>query len=476
MKNNWKGIRQIINLNPKSFHAPIKIIKHNIELVDGKSIADAFNDFFANIGSKLANSISPASKSPLSSLPPQKPNSFYLLPVTSNEIEQVISILDIRKACGPFSIPTKLLKLLKCFLSKPLETIFNVSFTTGMVPDDFKIAKGIPIYKKGLNTSLGNYRPISLLSIFNLILEKLIFKRLMNFIETQNILYSKQFGFRQKYSTTQALLSITIKIQKAVDEGTYSCGIFLDFSKAFDTVDHNILIMKLDHLMASEGLLKSGFLPTLTNENNMCQLAMLCQTTNKSCGVPQGSVLGPLLFLLYINDFNNSSNQLDFHLFADDSNLFYAHKSLLQLETTVNNELHEVFNWLCASKLSHNIEKSNYVIFRPPQKLVNYPINLKINSQILMHENSIKYLGIMIDSHLNWKSQVSYISKKIKRNIGILSKIRHFVNLKTLSMLYYSLHISIFDIWNFCMGEHLQIYFSPNYNFTKTRFVNHYFF
>ena len=98
--------------------------------------------------------------------------------------------------------------------------------------------------------------------------------------------------------------------------------------------------------MASEGLLKSGFLPTLMNENNMCQLAMLCQTTNKSL---VESVLGPLLFLLYINDFNNSSNQLDFHLFADDSNLFYAHKSLLQLETTVNNELHEVFNWLCAN-------------------------------------------------------------------------------------------------------------------------------
>ena len=101
MKNTWKGIRQIINLNPKSFHAPTKIIKDNIELVDGKSIADAFNDFFANIGSKLANSIPPVSKSPLSYLPPQKPNSFYLLPVTSNEIEQVISTLDLKKSLWP---------------------------------------------------------------------------------------------------------------------------------------------------------------------------------------------------------------------------------------------------------------------------------------------------------------------------------------------------------------------------------------
>ena len=140
-----------------------------------------------------------------------------------------------------------------------------------------------------------------------------------------------------------------------------------------------------------------------------------------------------------MNDFNTSSNQLDFHLFADDSNLFYAHKSLLGLETTVNNELQEVFSWLCANILSLNVEKSNYVIFYPPQKLLNYSINLKINNQTLMHKNAIKYLGIMIDSHLNWKSQVNYISTKIKRNIGFLSKIRHYVNLKTLTNLYYSL-------------------------------------
>ncbi|KAK2556961.1 hypothetical protein P5673_020789 [Acropora cervicornis] len=136
-----------------------------VGLASGKSIANAFNDFFANIGSKLANSIPPATKSPLSHLPAEKPNSFYLLPVTSNEIEEVISTLNVKKACGPFSIPTKLLKRLKCLISKPLEIIFNASFTTRMVPDNFKVAKVakvIPIHKKRMHTNLGNYRLISL--------------------------------------------------------------------------------------------------------------------------------------------------------------------------------------------------------------------------------------------------------------------------------------------------------------------------
>jgi hypothetical protein len=158
-----------------------------------------------------------------------------------------------------------------------------------------------------------------------------------------------------------------------------------------------------------------------------------------TCGVPQGSVVGPLLFLLYINDFSNSATVLDFNLFADDSNLFNSHKSLQCLETNLNNQLYNVNKWLCANKLSLNIEKSNFVIFRPPQKKISYSINLKINNKIIEEKTSIKYLGVIIDGHLNWKDHVHELSKKISRIVGILLKLRHFFPIKILVQLYYSI-------------------------------------
>lgn len=138
-------------------------------------------------------------------------------------------------------------------------------------------------------------------------------------------------------------------------------------------------------------------------------------------------VLLPLLFLIYVNDFNKSSDSLDFHLFADDSNLFFAHKSLQFLEMHLNEQLSKVSQWLCVNKLSLNVDKSNFVVFHPPQKKVGYSINLLINDNILRHENCIKYLGIIIDSNLNWKEHVHERGNKISRGVGILSKLHHFV-------------------------------------------------
>ena len=295
-------------------------------------------------------------------------DSFYIFPTTATEIETEISSLKDGKACGSYSIPVPVLKILSAVIGKPLEILFNASFSTGIVPSSLKLANVIPVYKKDSQFCLCNYRPISLLSIFNKLLEKLICCRLLDFLEKEKIFYDKQFGFRTKHSTDHAVLSIIDKIQRAIDDRDFSCGIFLDLSKAFDTVDHTILIKKLE-CYGIRGNAKNWFTSYLSNRQQTVTVNKITSNpTTISCGIPQGSVLGPVLFLLYINDFNQSSDLFDFHLFADDANLFYRHKSLSILESDINNELVNINTWLCANKLSLNIKKSNFVLFHPPQR------------------------------------------------------------------------------------------------------------
>ena len=359
-----------------------------------------------------------------------------LYPTSPLEIEEEISKLNNSKSVGPFSIPTKLFKMIKSILSVPLAYLFNCSFSCGTVPDKLKLARVVPIYKNGPTFHVSNYRPISLLSIFNKILEKLMYKRLIDFLENNKLLFHGQFGFRSNHSTNHALLLITDKIQRAIENKEYACGIFLDLKKAFDTVDHKILLKKMEYY-GVRGIANQWFSSYLINRKQFVSVGnAISEQKPITCGVPQGSVLGPLLFLLYINDFSFSATNLDFHLFADDSNLFCSHRNLQSLEQNLNEQLSMVDKWLCANKLCLNIEKTNFIVFHPAQKKINYSLILKMQEQQIREKQSIKYLGIFIDSHLNWKSHILELSKKISRGIGILAKLRHFVSIQILLQMY----------------------------------------
>ena len=447
-KRIWDGIKQIIQIKTQVNQKVNKIVIDNREIVDPKPIANALNDFFANIGTNLARSIPSSSQSAREFMSSPILDSLCLSPVTEDEIEEEIAKLNVSKAVGPSSIPIFILKILKCELSGPLQTIFNTSFLTGIVPEKFKMARVIPVFKKGSQTTLNNYRPILLLSIFNKLLEKLMYKRIVDFLDKTQLIYSKQFGFRSHYSTEHAVLSIIDQVQLAIEDHDYSCGIFLDFSKAFDTVNHQILLTKLDYF-GIRGVVKDWFTSYLRNRTQFVSLgAVTSDIQAVSCGVPQGSVLGPLLFLIYVNDFHNYSKLLDFHLFADDANLFLQHRDINMLESLINSELEKVHTWLCANRPSLNIDKSNFVIFRPIQRKLAKQVILSINNQMLTQETSSRYLGVYIDYNANWKTHISYISKKVKRSIGILSKLRYFISTKILLSLYYAL---VEPFLNYCI-------------------------
>ena len=339
IKKIWSGIREIVNIR-NNISTKITQLNINGKIIDNpKDVANQLNDFFVNVGPLTESSI-PRSEniSPNKFLKKRNQFDFFLAHVSHDEVFKIINTLQ-NKSAGPASIPVKLLKLIPDLIIIPLCNIINLSFVSGSFPDPLKIVKVIPIHKNGSTQDMNNYRPISLLSIFDKIMEKIMHERLYKFLELNNILYSKQFGFRKNNSTIDALIKITDKIRESVDKGKYGCGIFIDLRKAFDTVNHNILLLKMEHY-GVRGPSLQWFRSYLSERKQYVYINGECSELKQiSCGVPQGSVLGPLLFLIYINDLPNISKKLDLYLFADDTNIYYEDKSLENLEIRANKEL-----------------------------------------------------------------------------------------------------------------------------------------
>ena len=320
-----------------------------------------------------------------------------------------------------------MIKIASDAIADPLSDICNHSFSDGIFPDKNKIAKVIPIHKGGSTEDVNNYRPISLLSILSKIMEKLMARRLNTYLELHSIFFPNQFGFRSGYSTTHSLISITETIKKTLDEKKFGCGVFIDLKKAFDTVNHEVLLRKLEHYGIRDISL-SWFESYLSDRKQYVSVnGVDSELRHITCGVPQGSVLGPILFLIYINDLPNISSKLKFYLFADDTNIYLESDELKNLEYIMNSELKKLHEWLCINRLSLNLTKTNFIIFCPINKPKS-PITILINKSALKETDHVRYLGILIDSQLSFKYHIDELNKKISRSISVLCKIRPFVS------------------------------------------------
>ena len=271
-----------------------------------------------------------------------------------------------------------------------------------------KIAKVTPVFKGGDSADYSNYRSISVLPCFSTILERLMYNRLYKHLSNSKILYPKQFGFQKGHSTDHALLQLVDQIYESFERNEYTIGVFIDLSKAFDTVDHNILLKKLE-IYGISGTHLQWFRNYLSNRKQYIQFDGWQKTNYKTvkCGVPQGSILGPLLFLLYINDLQFASDLLDPIMFADDTNLFYSNKDINTAFLKVNDELQKINEWFISNKLSLNVKKTKYSFFHKPSKKDDIPLvlpKLNINNSEIARTESIKFLGVLLDENLSWKT------------------------------------------------------------------------
>ena len=368
--------------------------------------------------------------------------------MTPNELLEISNAFRPGKAAGHDRIPISIIKKSIQIIAVPLAHIINLSISHGIVPDHMKIARVIPLFKGGDRSLFTNYRPISILPSFSKFLEKVVYNRLYNYLSKLEILCHNQFGFRKNHSTSLALIDLYEKISLALDRNEHAVGVFLDLSKAFDTVDHNILLDKLEHY-GIRGVALDWVRSYLSNRLQFVQFNGQCSSPQTiCCSVPQGSILGPLFFLLYINDLNNVSSLVELILFADDTNLFMSHKDPVYLAASLNSELNKLSTWFKANKLSLNLKKTNFMLYKPRQKRYHFPMQVCINEQRIEQVKETVFLGVVLDEHLSWKPHISQVARKISKSIGVINRARFFLPKPCLKTLYYCL---VYPYLHYCI-------------------------
>ena len=401
-------------------------------------MCEKFNNYFTSIGDSIAQQIPSVINT--CGQPEPNTNTFFAIPVTESEVRMHVKQLSERKAMGYDGINSKFLKASEDTVIKALTHIFNLSLRNGIFPTDLKIARVLPVFKGGPRETLNNYRPISLLPILSKLLEKIMHKRVYKFLEKENFFYKYQYGFRQNKNTGIAIAELCNELNINIDKGLVNVGVFLDFRKAFDTVDHKLLLEKLS-IAGIRGIANKWFQSYLSESKQYVQLGdEVSPQRIITRGVPQGSILGPLLFLIYINDINKAVLHGSLRLFADDANIFYKGGDSNILQQQIEADLSRLGQWLCNNKLSINFEKCNFMYICSQQRKPYLPrINVQILNRQIRYTNCYKYLGVLIDEGLTFKQHITAVCKSLSPLIGVFARARHVLPRSVLRLVYFSL-------------------------------------
>lgn len=390
---------------------------------------DKFNDFFVDIADGIHNKIGQSANDAIVDLSGKIKvtwGAFHFSEVTYIEVRDLISSLKSKKSKDIYGLSVEVIKGIKDIIVSPLTKLINLIIKEGTYPDSLKRAMVIPIFKKGDPADLNNYRPISLLPVISKIVEKAMSARMARFFEGNKIFTEKQFGFRKGLGTTQAVMDLVNLINNSFERSEYASAVFCDLSKAFDCVPHDLLIKKLQ---------KYNFHPKSLNLirtylENRTQYVITNGGTSSSrtikAGVPQGSILGPLLFIIYINDLPMAEHLAMYQLYADDTTISLSDRLLERVLEESRGAQERAEAWFSANKLLLNTDKTQKVIFT----LKN------MNGE---PRESVRFLGVHLDGGLVWDAHVEETSKKIRRGLFVLRNLSQCVTPSVLKLAYYSL-------------------------------------
>jgi len=456
-RKTWETLNEILGKCKKS-ESIEKICVNGVNIHDPIAIANNFNNFFTAVGQQISDSVPPVSKNPEEYINYGHAVPDLLLQNTTPEhILKIIKKLQPKNSCDANGVSTKMIKLVGEEISFPLAHIFNISLREGVFPDKLKLCRVIPIFKSGNPLDCDNYRPISLLSSISKILEKIVSQKLIKHLLENDLLYVHQYGFLPNRSTEHNLLQIVNYISKALDEGNYCIGVFLDLKKAFDVCSHEILLKKLQK-MGVRGNTYNWFKNYLAGRSQFVDInGNKSENLEINISVIQGSILGPILFLCYINDFYTATTLFSV-LFADDTTGLGKGKNLRELTMYVNDELQKIANWFRSNKMAVNTSKTKFIVFRTRGKRIdpddcrlmfnNNEIGQIANPDLIVpvtrihsdgEEKSFKLLGVLFDEYLSFEFHISSLCAKISKSLYCLNRIKNFVTPPAMKMLYFAM-------------------------------------
>ena len=446
MKALWKATNDILNRKKKVNNFPEHFTNNNGTLTKtSQEVADGFNKFFASVGPKLAEQFQDNGSDVDIE---QRSETFEFKEITEGDILKIIDSMASKRSTGFDEVSNFILKSVKEGINKPLTHLINHSLKTGTIPKRLKEAKIIALYKSGDNTKFTNYRPISLLSVFSKLYEKVAHFQLYKFCE-QNILTEHQFGFRKKSEITHSLLNFFNNVSKAGSKKLHM-AVFLDLKKAFDTVDHKILLKKMERYGVA-GKTLEWFRDYLHQRTQYVSFDNTISSVEQiTVGVPQGSILGPLLFLIFISDMPDHIKAKT-NLFADDTSYQISANNMGELISTANSELQKAANWFRMNKLTLHPDKTKFIIFnmKPQDEKDIKPVLLDGTELERIHEKGktkcFKFLGTVIDEKLTWEHHINYVKNKIRKMTYRMIQIRKELTTEHKTLIYNGLYKPHFE-------------------------------